>query len=305
MIWNNSFITISNRPFTWQQWRAQGILYIKDILDGNGQFMDHLSIQRKFNITCNFLQALQIRQSIPANWRHTLSQNYNDSAIITEPFFVNINNKLIPISESNTKDFYLPHVYKRKRYATCIQKWQNIYPTIDFQWEDVFTHPYKCGRKTRIQSFQYKILHRIINCNKKLFDMKILTSPKCSYCPEIDDISHFFCTCDRVNEFWCGLFAWWNSTEEIRVNYPNFPAPHDIIFGLPVTEDQMIVINFVIIHAKYYIYRQRLFQENYLSVHNFLGELKYNLQIEQKICKDGNTPDKFTKYLNIYHNLNG
>ena len=50
--------------------------------------------------------------------------------------------------------------------------------------------PYIYLRETKLQSFQYKIINRIINCNKKLFDMKIEHSPVCSYCDQTDDIGH-------------------------------------------------------------------------------------------------------------------
>ena len=48
------------------------------------------------------------------------------------------------------------------------------------KWIDVFLRPYIYSRETKLQPFQYKIINRIINCNKKLFDMKIKHSPVCS-----------------------------------------------------------------------------------------------------------------------------
>ena len=134
--------------------------------------------------------------------------------------------------------------------------------------------------------------------------MKILRLPTCSYCPDIDDIAHFFCKCDRVNIFWQNFFTWWTSIGEIHTNYPNFPSPHEIIFGMPGSEDPIMVMNFCILHAKHYIYKQRLFHENYLSVQNFLRELRYHLQIEQKICENSNTPEKFAKYAAVCDRLN-
>ena len=45
------------------------------------------------------------------------------------------------------------------------------------EWADVFLGPYICLRETKLQSFQYEIINRIINCNKKLFDIKIKKTP--------------------------------------------------------------------------------------------------------------------------------
>ena len=64
--------------------------------------------------------------------------------------------------------------------------------------------------------------------------MKILSSAKCSYCDEIDDITHFFVSCRAVYFFWQSLFLWWathvpNNTD---INFPIFPTENDIIFGI-------------------------------------------------------------------------
>ncbi len=42
-------------------------------------------------------------------------------------------------------------------------------------------------RETKLQSFQYRILHRTITC-RKLYDMKLDDSPNCLYCNNIDEL---------------------------------------------------------------------------------------------------------------------
>ena len=74
---------------------------------------------------------------------------------------------------------------------TSVLKWKTLHEDFDMseeEWTDVFLRPYICLRETKLQSFQYKIIHRIINCNKKLFDMRIENSPLCTYCDQTDDI---------------------------------------------------------------------------------------------------------------------
>ena len=44
---------------------------------------------------------------------------------------------------------------------------------IEEDWSIIFSRPYKSVRETQLQYFQYKIIHRIIAYNKKLFDMKV------------------------------------------------------------------------------------------------------------------------------------
>ena len=62
--------------------------------------------------------------------------------------------------------------------------------------------PYQCLRATKLQFLQFKIVHRIINCNKNFFVMKLKELLMCPYCDEIDDIPHFFVHCDNVSDIW-------------------------------------------------------------------------------------------------------
>ncbi len=61
-----------------------------------------------------------------------------------------------------------------------IYKWCEIYPdfkTADSQtWLGIFKLPFNLIRETEIQIFQYKILHRVIPCNKWLYNIKIKTT---------------------------------------------------------------------------------------------------------------------------------
>ena len=51
-------------------------------------------------------------------------------------------------------------------------------------WEKIYTNAFEYYRETFIQSLQ------IINCNKQLYNWKILDNPKCNYCHKEDDILH-------------------------------------------------------------------------------------------------------------------
>ena len=71
------------------------------------------------------------------------------------------------------------------------------------RWEArVLPLPYKIAHKPCLQSFQFKVIHRIINRIDKLYKWKIIENPKCSYCTSVDTIEHHFYYY-RINiEFW-------------------------------------------------------------------------------------------------------
>ncbi len=59
----------------------------------------------------------------------------------------------------------------------------------------------------------------------------------------------------------------------------------------------MQVVNFCILYAKYYIYIQRLFNNNTLCLYACLTQLKQALKIEENIC----IKNKYEEF--IYDNL--
>ena len=96
--------------------------------------------------------------------------------------------------------------------------------------------------------------------------MKIKASSQCSYCDEIDDISHYFFHCSTVQHLWFLFFEMWNEIEYQHVNFPYYPNVYAILFNVSSINDGHEVLNFYILHIKYYIYKQRLFNENTMSL---------------------------------------
>ena len=53
------------------------------------------------------------------------------------------------------------------------------------------------------REFQFKVLNNILNLNYKLYKMKVISSPLCSFCDlENETIEHFFWKCTIVQDFW-------------------------------------------------------------------------------------------------------
>ena len=80
----------------------------------------------------------------------------------------------------------------------------------DNDWKDIFSQPYVAARETKLQSLQYRIIHRIFPCKKWLYIHKVAESPTCNLCNTIEDIVHCLVDCIRVKEFWIDLQKWWN-----------------------------------------------------------------------------------------------
>ena len=88
------YILISNRQYIWSNWAVKGIVQIHDIIKGNGDFLNHNEIKEKYDINGNFLNCLQIRHSLPMEWRQ-LIRNKPVKTKINEPF-VSLGGRIVP-----------------------------------------------------------------------------------------------------------------------------------------------------------------------------------------------------------------
>jgi hypothetical protein len=305
-IWNNRYITISNKPYRWERWVKHGICKIKDILNENGDFMSHIEINDKFHVGCNFMNALQLRQSVPSKWRSVLLEKYKSNASMAAvgPTSFVTNDRIQDMSHTTSKMLYNKLVDLKKREPACIAKWTEDYPEFKQAevniWMEIFKIPFEITRETKLLSFQYKLLHRLTPCKKKLFDYKLSQSPMCEFCNKLDNLQHFILFCPKVEEFWLSFFQWWNrlGSVEIPLDFPQLEEC--ILFGFRIKEDTFMVLNQSILIAKFYIYKTRLFHDNNIDFFRYLVELKCTIQMEENICKKNNTLDKFEKYNFIY-----
>ncbi len=112
------------------------------------------------------------------------------------------------------------------------------------------------ARDTSIQSFQYKILHRTLPCNQWLNNIKINSEKTCSYCNEIDTITHFLIECKSNKYFWKGWSRWWHCITGFNLRRKDYTYEY-ILFGFPGKSDSTIVANYCILYTKQYIYLEK------------------------------------------------
>ena len=133
----------------------------------------------KYNLSVNFLEAMQIRQSLPYAWRNFLKNQDGRVKLFDEVLYIE-NKEIKILMKSDSKRIYSLLNNKKTILPTCINRWQNIFPTHEeVQWKDIFKLTFIITRETSLQSFQYKILHRTITCRKKLHEMRLIDNPLC------------------------------------------------------------------------------------------------------------------------------
>ena len=77
-------------------------------------------------------------------------------------------------------------------------KWEAEFSVNPDLFHIIYCIPFKVMRSTELQSFQYRVLNRIIFCNKWLHKMNIKDRPTCDFCTAEDNITHFFIDCPNT-----------------------------------------------------------------------------------------------------------
>ena len=210
------------------------------------------------------------------------------------------------IFKMKCKDFYWSLIDRMKVQPSCIKKWTEIFPKFKDSdpeiWNTIFRMSYNATHETVIQSFQYRIIHRIIPCNKWLNTITVKETNICNYCDEVDDMFHFLLYCNKVHEFWVSFYKWWNRITNVRI-IDETEIDECILFGYPGDIDIVHVLNFAILQAKYYIYIQRLCANNKIDFYNFLVLLKSKLKMKKYMYEKNNNARSFEMYKVLYDAL--
>ena len=85
---------------------------------------------------------------------------------------------------------------------TALIKWINIFPFHEKQdWSSIYRLTFEITKEPYLQSFQFKILNRILNNKENLQKWKISDSNKCDICKEVDGVEHHLLYCNDNSLF--------------------------------------------------------------------------------------------------------
>lgn len=299
IIWNNpripSLAEKRSRP-RWDRWIDAGVLTIGHLCHPDlGRLRGQHELEEAFPITPTFLEALSIRNYIPITWKRAITQTVKSKDSIT--YEIKIDEKKFDIRNSSTKQWYTAIIQGKKQEIKRQDSWRTELASLGedapIEWENVYSLPYKITRETKLQSFQYRILHRLITCKKYLHTIRMQEDDTCDLCGEQDSITHFFILCPAVHDFWTNLSDWCQTYLDLRLTAL---TKTEKILGILDTQGNSTrfkQINWILLTAKFYLHRQKLFHGGELSLIAFLLETKNRLIAEKIICSHEGRTNKF------------
>ncbi|CAC5368334.1 unnamed protein product [Mytilus coruscus] len=227
----------------------KGIRFINDIVDDKGEFLSHDAINKKYNLNVTFVDILSIKLAIPRDWKDLILQQHMSPNSNSFGFVFEYENKKMPISKLFAKDVYSLFIDRGSVSPISQQRWEESFniEISDEKWNSIYLLAFKCTIESKLQAFQYKMLHRIVSHNYLLEKYKLSLTNECASCKEIETIEHKFFECTEIKQFWREFSNWWYLVFGVKI----FLNKDSVIFG--VLNSDNLVLNYCILQAKYYI----------------------------------------------------
>jgi hypothetical protein len=283
----NRHLKIDNKCTLWTKLTNSNIKKIEDFLDINGNFYTLNELNEKYNTDLNFLELYMIIHSIPRDWKNEI-KNTKD---IEGELDGSMSKQITDLQDLTfmAKDVYWILISNKYTIPVHQKRWSDEFPIMketEDIWPRIYFGAHHNIRNVKIQSLQYKLICRIISCKKKLYDWRIVNNKNCEICGAEDSIQHFFIDCTIVKDLWRKILKWWNSLNFLDIDIYREELRENILFGFKNTNNWYHVLNYVIMIAKWYIYKNKLFNDHKMFLCVFLKELKTSMITEEHIYKN-------------------
>ena len=295
-----SFITSNHTPVHYKGWERVGIKKLNDIITLNGNFKTIQVLEQEYGITIDIMKYNGLKSAIPRSWLKYIKTE--------EPFEYKVNRLSITINkiekdieDLHCKDLYWLFIGKKCVKPTSIDKWEENYYYVDFDWHYLFTLPYKVARETKLQSLQYQILNRFFPCKHFLKMCQKEEVDTCNHCGHTETLEHYFFKCHTLRLFWNSFNHWFARVygAQIQLHTP------DILFGVPNPLSDPVIenLNFCILFAKNFINSMTKKSKD-VQLDLYLTELKNRLDVERTLLDMSQKSDHFkAKWQELYDTL--
>ena len=184
--------------FVYQSWLKKDIYFINDLLRNDGRFMSFAEFRNQYQLEVNCFDIYSVIEAVPLHWKR-LCRNSNKIVNVIHPHVSLLNNSL-----KTTKPFYQLLLKKVATINTkAYSKWHvdlNLEDTEN--WSQHLSKLYSISDDSELLNFYFKLFHRIIYTNSKLFKCRIIETELCTFCNEQrETLLHLFYDCSHVKTF--------------------------------------------------------------------------------------------------------
>ena len=274
-IWYNSHLKIDLRPIEPSFLKSSDHLFIRDLLDVNGDLLSWDIFREKYNLgTAMQFKWIQLRNCIPSEWLKSVKTDLLSYQNLVN-FRPHLNDKARIISSDKLTSSELYKIGIRKIIKPpSSQSFFNNKFDISHLWKKIYLLPRYTTIDTYSRIFQYKILNNILFLNDKLFHSHLVPSPLCSLCLlENESIEHLFCNCHVSKTLWDALKLHFGNNfilEDL--------TPQSATIGFL---GDTTIMNHILLIFKIFLYKNRSSNPTLISL---VAKIKNVSVIEKQLC---------------------
>ena len=158
-------------------------LFIRDLLDTNGNFLAWDLFREKHNLAPTMLfKWTQLRNCIPSEWLKIVKTNlFSFQNLCNFRPHLNVNARIVSSDKLTSSELYKIRISKIIKSPSS-QSYFNKKFNISHLWKKIYMLPRYATVDTYSRMFQYKVLNNILFLNDKQFHLELVTSALCALC---------------------------------------------------------------------------------------------------------------------------
>ena len=191
----------------------------------------------------NHFYWIQLNNAIPKAWKENLykgDKNFHDLTFSGHHIIKKY--QIYSLSKHNSKELYsLQQVSLNDTKTKSQIYFEKLFPNKEIEWKCIYLMPRRVTIDTNLRIFQYKILNNALYLNEKLFKLKIVSSPLCSFCnSENETPIDIFYSCNQTESPWSKLQESWNFHKmHSTAKFLPQNTAQSVFFGFPDNEKNL------------------------------------------------------------------
>ncbi|XP_024122537.1 uncharacterized protein LOC112143031 [Oryzias melastigma] len=270
-LWNNRTILVNRKSVFKQDWFNQNIVFVKDLMDSEGNLLTKQALEDKFNFSCSPKDYKNVCHAIPVALIQLIRNIFLHSQNVTASM------PTLRICGCDFVDFKCNNKFIK---TTIIQKIYYDYNQASFRtFIDITSQSVVVKGKSKfvmwpilpkVKECHFKVINNIYPVAeflKKRFNFDVEPCVFCNSCDET--LQHLFFSCQYSKEFWTNIRSWIN----LKLDIPHFSISDVLIYMENLDISLVNLINIIILLGKYHIHCCK-WRGNKPSFSCFLNEFK-------------------------------
>jgi len=264
------------------------------LLDQKFDFLKYKDFKTRYKVDTNFLRYYGVISAL-AKFKKSFHQDQarmdsedqltRSQKLLSSSNFCNEEYKLIVKGITSLPD---------KSQSKWIADFKNYENSIE--WDKSYILPFYCTKETKLQTCQFKLLHRRITTNDYLHKISISLTDICTFCEQKkDSLIHLFWDCEFVQTFWQNIQHW---LIQHQIKPQNFSLTLPICLGL-VDNTEDILFHHALLIGRYHIYSSKI-KNTLPNLQVFSQTFLKCQEIEKCYAYKTNTVKKYNSKWNLF-----